>query len=75
MRTIINNNDKKELTGAIKNNLGLAYLYKGEYDKAEESIYQALDFFRKIDSKTEQGNALNNLGELYRHRSKYPTAI
>ncbi|MDY6900481.1 MAG: tetratricopeptide repeat protein [Cyanobacteriota bacterium] len=73
--TIIGKTNKKELSGVIKNNLGLAYLYQGKYDKAEESIYQALDFFRKIDSKTEQGNALNNLGELYRHRSKYPKAF
>ncbi|BAY87655.1 hypothetical protein NIES267_71790 (plasmid) [Calothrix parasitica NIES-267] len=73
--TIINNNDKKELTGVIKNNLGLSYLYRGKYNEAEEFITQALDFFRKIDSKTEQGNALNNLGELYRYRSKYPTAF
>ncbi|MEM7553048.1 MAG: CHAT domain-containing protein [Cyanobacteria bacterium P01_A01_bin.84] len=73
--SIINKTEEKELNGAIKNNLGLAYLYQGEYDKAEESINQALDFFRKIDDKTEQGNTLNNLGELYRHRSQYPKAF
>jgi CHAT domain-containing protein/uncharacterized protein HemY len=73
--TIINNNDKKELTGVIKNNLGLSYLYRGKYNEAEELLSEALDFFRKIDSKTEQGNALNNLGQLYRHRSQYPKAL
>ncbi|MBV6626216.1 MAG: CHAT domain-containing protein [Rivularia sp. (in: Bacteria)] len=73
--SIINESDKKELNGAIKNNLGLAYLYQGKYNEAEELIYQALDFFRKINRKIEQGNTLNNLAELYRHRSQYPKSL
>ena len=73
--TIISKTEKEELNGVIQNNLGLAYIYQGKYDKAEQSINQALAFFKLINHKTEQGNTLNNLGELYRHRSQYPKAL
>ncbi|MGB3638531.1 MAG: tetratricopeptide repeat protein [Rivularia sp. (in: cyanobacteria)] len=73
--SIINNTDKKELEAVILNNLGLAYLYQGKYDMAEQFIDQALAFFKQTNHKIEQGNTLNNLGELYRHLSQYSKAL
>ena len=59
----------------LHHNLGLNYLHKGKYNKAEKWLNQALASFRKINNKTGQGNTLNNLGELYRHQSQYPRAL
>lgn len=75
VKSIIDKNEIKQLSGISSNNLGIAYLHQGEYYQAEESINQALTIFSQIDDKTGQGNALNNLGELYRHRSQYPQAL
>ncbi|MEO1428845.1 MAG: CHAT domain-containing protein [Cyanobacteria bacterium J06633_8] len=68
--------EKKQLNGLILNSRGIAYLYQGKYDKAEESINQALSIFDlELNDSVGKGNTLNNLGELYRHRSEYPQSL
>lgn len=71
--------DKEHLdTAKSYNNIGLTYLYKKEYDKSEPFLTACIDIVaNKLDLREHEylAQVYNNLGELYRCRTKLKEAL
>lgn len=65
-------------TAKSYNNIGLTYLYKKEYDKSEPFLTACIDIVaNKLDLREHEylAQVYNNLGELYRCRTKLKEAL
>jgi tetratricopeptide (TPR) repeat protein len=51
--------------GSILGNLGAIYIKRGELDRAEQCLQEALEVSRKVGDRTTEAKALGNLGILY----------
>jgi len=60
---------------AVRNLLGTALYYLGEYDASEASIRVALDVFEKMKDLRSQASVLNNLGNLRMKRGQWDEAM
>jgi tetratricopeptide (TPR) repeat protein len=56
-------------------NLGNAYRYLGEYERALQPYKRALRITRKIGARKAEGVRLGNLGLTYRHLREYKRAL
>ena len=58
------------------NNLGLLYLQKGEYGKAEQYLKKALSLNEKLlgEMHPANGQSVNNLGLLYMYQNRFELA-
>jgi AraC-like DNA-binding protein len=51
--------------------IGIYYMNKGEYDKATELVYEALQLFEKIPDVKGVGNCYQTLGSIHRQRADF----
>lgn len=51
--------------------IGIYYMNKGEYDKATERVYQALQLFEKVPDLKGVGNCYQTIGSIHRQRSDF----
>jgi tetratricopeptide (TPR) repeat protein len=66
---------QRQQEGNALGNLGLAYLYLGEYQRAIAYYEQALVISREIGDRRGEGTALGNLGLAYYSLGEYQRAI
>jgi tetratricopeptide (TPR) repeat protein/tRNA A-37 threonylcarbamoyl transferase component Bud32 len=57
------------------NNIGVAYLAKGEYSEAQTYFERALDIREQLKVPGETADTLHNLGETYSKMGKYDQAL
>ncbi|MGF1936576.1 MAG: tetratricopeptide repeat protein [Nostoc sp. ChiQUE02] len=60
---------------AALNNLGVAYNYQGQYERAIQFLEQSLEIAREIDDRNTEGLPLVNLGVAYNYQGQYERAI
>lgn len=51
--------------------IGIYYMNKGEYDKATERVYEALQLFEKVPDLKGVGNCYQTIGSIHRQRSDF----
>ncbi|OKH36912.1 Fis family transcriptional regulator [[Phormidium ambiguum] IAM M-71] len=61
--------------GKVLRNLGVVYLYLGNYPRSIEYSEQALAIAREIKNRGSEAKALVNLGVAYRYLGDYPRSI
>lgn len=66
--------DNPGLKAEIKQERGLTYSYLEQYDLAEASLSQALDYFQRLGSQEMVANIYNDLGVCYYAQRKYREA-
>src|SRR4029077_20536178 len=55
--------------------LGNAQGHMGDYDAAEPNYRQALDLFRELDDRANEGMVLNGLASMLEDQERYPEAL
>jgi DNA-binding SARP family transcriptional activator/Tfp pilus assembly protein PilF len=55
--------------------LGNAQGHMGEYEPADQNIRQALDLFRELDDRANEGMVLNGLASMLEEQGRYPEAL
>ncbi|WP_249069865.1 CHAT domain-containing protein [Argonema antarcticum] len=65
----------REEEGRVLGNMGVAYLYLGDYPKAIAYHQQRLAIAQEIKDRKGEGHALGNLGNAYYFLGDYPKAI
>ncbi len=64
-----------ELLGPISNNTGLVYSALGQYEKAREFHYKALELYERLENKAAIGTTQHNIGFAYAEEGDFVNAI
>ena len=65
-----NENNFKDISASIMNNLGVLYKGQGKIDEAEKLYHESLEIKRQLGDKQGIAMSLNNLGVLYKEQGK-----
>ena len=70
-------NGQNETTAMSYNNIGVVYDYLGDYDKALEYHFKALEIKKDVLGENHPNTAMsyNNIGEVYRNLGNYDKAL
>lgn len=64
-----------KITGALLNNLGIIYDYKGKYPTALSHFFKALRIQEKINDQGGKAYTLNNIGLIYSNEKNFKDAL
>ena len=70
-------NGQNEITAYAYNNIGIVYSYLGDYDKALEYLFKALEIKKDVlgENNSDTANSYNNIGVVYRNLGEYNKAL
>ena len=70
-------NGKNETTARSYNNIGIVYANLGDYDKALEYLFKALEIKKDVlgENKSDTASSYNNIGVVYRNLGEYDKAL
>jgi serine phosphatase RsbU (regulator of sigma subunit) len=67
--------DFKKGIAVANNNMGVIFMFKGDYSKAQEFFMVANKLFQEIGNRKKVADTYNNLGETSRYMGNYPKAL
>jgi tetratricopeptide (TPR) repeat protein len=68
-RKIVRRDGDPSVSANVNGNLGLVYTLLGEFDKAEQSLLEALRLFRSLYAFSEEASCLGNIGHFYKEKA------
>ncbi|HRX32099.1 MAG TPA: tetratricopeptide repeat protein [Tenuifilaceae bacterium] len=72
---IFKNSGHLDFIAISKTIRGSIYSLRGDYAKSLIEFYSALEYYKNINDKRQQGLILNHIGAVYRLRGDYPSAL
>jgi signal transduction histidine kinase len=67
---LIKPNSAVYLSAALNKNFGIVYTYRGDYEKALNYNFKAIELYRSIDRQNDVASVLSNIGMLYMDRNE-----
>lgn len=72
---LANKQSNMPLVSASLNQVGVVYLSVGQYAKAQDAFFSALNGFESVNDSLGMAQALSNLGDVYYHKNMASQAI
>ena len=67
---LIKPNSAVYLSAALNKNFGIVYTYRGDYEKALNYDFKAIELYRTINRQNDVASVLSNIGMLYMDRNE-----